>query len=64
MRCFEACVTGTATAVIDMDGLALDQRAGVRLVSLEHLKRGDAQSPIISKSGVSQEQPSEDNAIG
>jgi hypothetical protein len=64
MRCFEACVTETTTAVIDMNGLVLDQRAAVRLVSLEDVKRGDAQSPIILKSGVSQEQPSEDNAIG
>ena len=62
MRDLEACVTSTAVAVTSLDGFALDLRGGIRLVSLEHLDRGDAQGPLISEQGVPQELPSKDHA--
>ncbi len=64
MRGFQARVASKEADLLDLDGLALDLRAGVRLINSEHLKRGNSQGPLISKPSMSQEQPSKDHPKG
>ena len=64
MAHFVARVTQSAFSLVNVDGLALDHRPGVRLIRLENLDCGDPARAVIPEPRVAEKKAAQDHAVG